>query len=104
MKFVQDISFHFNFPRLFKKLFKCNLLKNSNFVKKIIININLLKVANAKGKVNKNEKRLKRDKQKKTKLARLGLALKRWQKIFKHVLLQENLIISENVLIVPSLN
>ena len=48
MKFGQNIWFQFNFQNY--------LLKISYFVKKIILNINFIKVAYAKGKINKNQK------------------------------------------------
>ena len=49
MKFGENIWFEFNYQN--------HLLKISYFVKKIIININFIKVAYAKGKINENQKR-----------------------------------------------
>ena len=59
IKFVQDIWYHFRFQKLFAEFVQteCNLLKTSHFVKKITLNINLIKVAHAKGKINENQKR-----------------------------------------------
>ena len=58
MKFGENIWFEFNYQN--------HLLKISYFVKKIIININFIKVAYAKGKINENQKRSEK-KTKKTK-------------------------------------
>ena len=55
-------------------IFVCS--KPSNFVNKIVLNIKLIKFANAKGKINENQKRSEKEEE----TAKLGLALKRWQK------------------------
>ena len=77
MKFGQNIWFQFNFQNY--------LLKISYFVKKIILNINFIKVAYAKGKINENQKRSEKKTKKQKQKAKLGLALKRWQKIFEPI-------------------
>ena len=60
MKFVRDICYHFNFPKIFGKIVETefNLLKISYFVKKVILNINLIKIADAKVKIIENAKKV----------------------------------------------
>ena len=61
MKFGENIWFEFNYQN--------HLLKISYFVKTIILNINLIKMADAKGKINENQKKGLKTKQKILKLA-----------------------------------
>ena len=46
---------------------ECNLLNVSYFVKKIILNIKVIKVAYAKGKINENKKMTEKSDEKKRK-------------------------------------
>ena len=48
---------------------ECNLLKLSHFVKKIVLNIKLIKFPKGKGKINENLKKGLKEKKKKQDLA-----------------------------------
>ena len=77
MKFGENIWFEFNYQN--------HLLKISYFVKKIIININFIKVAYAKGKINENQKRSEKKTKTKSKTRPSAKAL---AKIQKKILIQ----------------
>ena len=56
------------------------MLKTYDFVIKIVLYINLMKFAQSKGKINENQKRSEEEKEEEEETAKLGQALKRWQK------------------------
>ena len=53
---------------------ECNLLKIFYFVKKIILNINFIKVIDARGKINENQKMVLRKKNARTRPCAKALA------------------------------